>query len=243
MRLPHELLALVIAHVPARQKRTLAALMSVSSACYALAGRRLYAELRVSSSNLAGVLRGLDRGACDCAAAASPRASSLPPSPGSNTHRSAAPSPTAPASPASPSTPDAGETPPCPAAARTPPASPQPALPSPTAPTPATPPPAPSSGACRACPCSPHDPKARPKARAYPNPASDERKRALLAFTRFLTVESVPDCRCWSPPAPPGPAATAACPLNKALLPNVRVVRVMACVPQHAVVAFERRRR
>lgn len=209
MRLPPELLALVIAHVPPRQKGTLGALMSVSSACYALAGKKLYGELRVSSGNLAGVLRGLDRGACDCAAVTPP---SSPRGVG------------------------------CPGASR-----------SSTAPDPAGE--AASSGC--GCPCSPNDSARKcddPPKRRYPNPASDERKRALLAFTRYLTVESVPDCRCWSPPTSvrtPGvlggvgtaAAAATACPLNKTLLPNVRVVRVMACVPQHAVVAFERRGR
>lgn len=217
MRLPPELLAVVISHIPARQKGTLAALMSVSSACYALAGKKLYAELRVSSSNLAGVLRGLDRGACECAAITPPPSPSTASCPFSSA--TVATTTTTPATPAG----SRSETP---------------------------------TSAC-GCPCSPADSEGceRPKKRAYPNPASDERKRALLAFTRYLTVESVPDCRCWSPPttvrrAPgtPGGAAAAAtaataCPLNKMLLPNVRVVRVLASVPQHAVVAFERRRR
>lgn len=220
MRLPPELLALVIAHIPARQKRTLAALMSVSSACYALAGKKLYAELRVSSSNLAGVLRGLDRGACDCAAVTPP------------------------------SSPVRGRCPVTPTASQT--LSSGPGESAKDADGPET------SASC-GCPCAPHDsgPANGPPKRKYPNPASDERKRALLALTRYLTVESVPDCRCWSPPTTvrtPGvlggpiggvgaAAAATACPLNKTLLPNVRVVRVMACVPQHAVVAFERRRR
>lgn len=232
-QLPFELLSLVISLIPPRHKGTLGALMSVNKACYELASRKLYAELRVNRRNLAGVLAGLEglSGACACLSSTS-----------SSTSRHAPPCTRPPRGASADGVDDVpsiladrgddvpsilADTRPkhlahaeceCPHAKRKPVAKDAAEVDETPEDT--------EKVDCAECDLSCVDMR-------YPNPSSDGRKRALLALTRYLTVESVPDCACWQ----------RACPLNKALLPHVRAVKVLASVPQHTVVAFERRRR